>query len=76
VATVAIAIASQVLDGLNSFRAIHPYLPTHGWLAWADLFRSPVAWDAIGKGLLLDVAYTAIFLSAALVVFSRKDVAA
>jgi len=75
VATVAIAIASQVLDGLNSFRAIHPYLPTHGWLAWADLFRSPVAWDAVTRGLVVDAAYTVIFLGAALVRFSRKDVA-
>jgi ABC-2 type transport system permease protein len=75
VATVATAIASQVLDGLNSFRAIHPYLPTHGWLAWADLFRSPVAWDALGKGLVVDAAYASIFLAAALVMFSRKDVA-
>jgi ABC-2 type transport system permease protein len=74
VATVALAIISQVLDGLSSLRAIHPYLPTHGWMAWADLFRSPVAWDAIRKGLILDAVYTAIFLGAALVVFSRKDV--
>jgi ABC-2 type transport system permease protein len=75
VATVALAIASQVLDGLSSLSAIHPYLPTHGWMAWADLFRSPVAWDAIERGLVLDAVYTAIFLGAALAVFSRKDVA-
>ena len=75
VATVSLAIASEVLDGLSSLRAIHPYLPTHGWLAWTDLFRSPVAWDAIERGFILDAIYTAVFLAAALAVFSRKDVA-
>ncbi len=75
VGTVALAIASQVLDGLSTFRAIHPYLPTHHWLAWADLFRSPVPWDALARGLVLDVVYAGIFLGAALVMFGRKDVA-
>jgi ABC-2 type transport system permease protein len=74
VATMAIAIVSQILDGLSSLRVIHPYLPTHRWLAWTDLFRSPVAWDAMKAGLVIDAVYTAIFLGAALTVFARKDV--
>lgn len=74
VATMALAIASQILDSLPSLRAIHPYLISHGWLAFVDLFRSPVEWSAMTRGLLLDAAYAALFLSAALAVFSRKDV--
>jgi ABC-2 type transport system permease protein len=72
--TVAIALASQILDNLSSLRAVHPFLPTHGWLAYVDLFRSPVELGAIGHGLVLFAAYTAIFLGATLVVFSRRDV--
>ena len=77
VATVAVAIVSQILDGLGSFlRPIHPYLPTHDWLAWPDLFRSPVSWDGVAHGILLDGVYTVLFLGIALAVFNRKDVTA
>jgi ABC-2 type transport system permease protein len=74
VATMAIAIVVQILDGLSSLRVIHPYLFSDRWLAWTDLFRSPVAWDGIERGMILDVAYVAVFLSAALGMFTRKDV--
>jgi ABC-2 type transport system permease protein len=73
--TIALAITSQVLDNLSSLRAIHPYLFTDKWLAWTDLFRSPVAWNAMSRGVLLDVVYTGLFLGGALFVFSRRDVA-
>jgi ABC-2 type transport system permease protein len=74
VATVAIVIISQILDNLSSLRAIHPYLLSHDWLAFVDLFRSPVAWDGIRHGLIVFAAYNVLFLGAALAVFSRKDV--
>ena len=74
VATVSIAIASQVLDNLSSLRVIHPYLLSHRWLAFVDLFRQPVDWSGMRQGLILDAAYTAVFLGVAVVVFSRKDV--
>ena len=73
-ATMAIAITSQILDGLPSLRAIHPYLITHRWFAFVDLFRSPVEWNGIVQGLILSGAYVAVFLGLALAVFSRKDV--
>ncbi len=74
VATVSLSIISQILDGLSSLHAIHSYLFTHDWLAFADLFRSPVAWDAIRHGLLLQACYGVTFLLAAVAVFTRKDV--
>ena len=76
VATVVLAIASQVLDQIPSLRAIHPYLPTHGWLGYADLFRFPVDWSAMRAGLIVSAVYTALFLGAALWWFARKDVTA
>jgi ABC-2 type transport system permease protein len=74
VATIIIAIASQIHDNLPSLRTIHPYLPTHGWLAFTDLFRFPVEWSAMRGGLMVSAAYTVIFLGAALLVFRRRDV--
>jgi ABC-2 type transport system permease protein len=73
-ATLSIAIASQVLDRLQSLHAIQPFLPTHGWLAYADLFRSPVTWSEMGRGSELYAAYVLVFLTAALFAFGRRDV--
>jgi ABC-2 type transport system permease protein len=73
-ATMAIAIASQIVDSLPAVRWMHPYLISHGWFAFADLFRSPVEWGAMAQGLLLDGVYLVVFLGAAIAVFSRKDV--
>lgn len=74
VAAVVVAIVSQILDNLDALRAIHPYLLTHEWLSFADLFRSPVAWEAMSRGLVLDLAYMGIFLVAAGAYFGRKDI--
>jgi ABC-2 type transport system permease protein len=75
IATVGLAVVSQILDGLSSLRAIHPYLPSHDWLAFADLFRAPIAWDAMRHGIVVFAAYTVAFLAATLAVFTAKDVA-
>jgi ABC-2 type transport system permease protein len=75
VATVVIAIASQILDNIPSVDVIHPYLPTHGWLAFADLFRFPIEWTAMRGGLLVSGMYTVVFLAGALLAFARRDVA-
>jgi ABC-2 type transport system permease protein len=76
VATVVLAIASQVLDQLASLHVIHPYLPTHGWLGYTDLFRFPVDWTVMRGGLIVSAAYAVVFLGAAVVWFGRKDVTA
>jgi ABC-2 type transport system permease protein len=74
VATIVIAIASQILDNIPSLRVIHPYLPTHGWLAFTSLFRFPIDWDPIRGGLLVSAAYTAAFLALGVAGFQRRDV--
>jgi ABC-2 type transport system permease protein len=76
VATVVLVIASQVLDQIPSLHAIHPFLPTHGWLGYADLFRFPVEWAAMRAGLIVSAAYAIVFLGAAFAWFGRKDVTA
>jgi ABC-2 type transport system permease protein len=74
VATIVIAIASQILDQIPSLRAIHPFLPTHGWLAFTGLFRFPIDWAPMRGGLAVSAAYTAVFMTLALVGFRRRDV--
>ena len=74
VAPVAVAIASQILDHLNSLRPIHPFLISHHWTDFVDLFRSPVPWTNMLHGLFTFAIYTALFLGAAVVTFVRRDV--
>ncbi len=74
VATIVVAIASQILDNIQSLHVIQPYLPTHGWLAFADLFRFPVDWTAMRGGLAVSAGYTVVFLGLALWGFDRRDV--
>jgi ABC-2 type transport system permease protein len=76
VATVILGISSEIADQIPSLRVIHPYLPTHGWLAFTDLFRFPVDWGGMRGGVLVSAAYTAVFLTMALMAFSRRDVVA
>ncbi len=76
VATVILAIGSQVLDQIPSLHVIHPYLPTHDWLAFTDLFRFPIAWDGMRAGLAVSAIYAVVFLGLAVWSFGRKDVTA
>jgi ABC-2 type transport system permease protein len=76
VATVVLTLASQVMDQIPSLHALHPYLPTHGWLAYVDLFRFPVEWGGMRSGLIVSGVYTIVFLGAALAWFRQKDVTA
>jgi ABC-2 type transport system permease protein len=74
VATIVIAIASQILGQIQSLHAIWPYLPTNGWLAFTGFFRFPVDWSAMRSGIAVSAAYTAVFLTLALIGFRRRDV--
>lgn len=73
-ATLAAFVASQVLDLIDGTRAIRPYLPTHYWLDFVDLYRDPILWRDIERGLALQLVYMIVFLGAAWAHFSTKDI--
>jgi len=74
IAIVGLAVISQILDNIPAVSAIHPYLPTHYWLAFGDLLRDPISTDLLTTGLLSAAAYAAIFWTAAWARFAGKDV--
>lgn len=67
-------IASTVLLTLDAAQALHPFLPTRYWLAFVDLFRDPILWRDLVRGVLLQGAYVVVFLGAAWANFATKDV--
>ena len=70
----AVLVISGVLDQLDAAAAIKPYLPTHYWLSFVDLFRNPVLWRGIERGLALQAVYVVVLLGASWAVFMTKDV--
>ena len=73
--TMGFLIASTLLldPGRRRTRSA-PYLPTRYWLAFVDLFRDPIFWRDLVRGVLLQTAYVVVFLAAAWANFATKDV--
>ena len=74
VATVIVAIASQVVDNIPSLHVVQPYVPTHGWLGFTGLFRFPIDWSGMRAGLTVSAAYTVVFMGLAAWNLRRRDV--
>ncbi len=70
----AFLIASSLLLTLDAATALQPYLPTRYWLAFVDLFRDPIFWRDVVRGIALQGVYVGVFLGAAWANFTTKDV--
>lgn len=73
-ASLAVLIASSILETLDAAGPVKPYLPTNYWLSWIDFFRDPIFWHNIDRGLLLQAGYVVVFFGAAWANFGTKDV--
>jgi ABC-2 type transport system permease protein len=67
-------IASTLLLTLDAAASLQPYLPTRYWLSFVDLFRDPILWRDIDRGILLQGAYALVFLGASWANFTTKDI--
>ncbi len=67
-------IASTLLLTLDAAAVLQPYLPTRYWLSFVDLFRDPILWRDLVRGVLLQGVYVVVFLGAAWASFTTKDV--
>jgi len=70
----AFLIASSLLLTLDAAEALQPYLPTRYWLSFVDLFRDPIFWRDILRGVGLQAVYVVVLLGAAWANFTTKDV--
>jgi ABC-2 type transport system permease protein len=69
-----VGVASTVLLGLDAAQSLHPFLPTRYWLAFVDLFRDPILWHDVVRGLLVQLGYLLVFSLAAWANFATADV--
>lgn len=72
--TVGVLIASTVLLGLDAAQSLQPFLPTRYWLSFVDLFRDPILWSGVVRGLLVQLGYLLVFTLAAWANFTSKDI--
>ncbi len=70
----AILVASSLLLTLDAASPIAPYLPTRYWLAFVDLFRDPILWRDVVRGLGLQGVYVGVLLAGAWANFATKDI--
>jgi ABC-2 type transport system permease protein len=76
-AMIAVTVASTamwIMDSIPQLDWLHPWLLVHRWSALADAFRDPIFWDTMRMGLLVDLAYAALFATLAWARFARKDI--
>ena len=74
IVTIMFSSTSLVLDSIPQVAWLHPYLLTHHWLDFGDLFRDPIAWNNILAGLGLAASYAVVFFAAAWARFTTKDI--
>jgi ABC-2 type transport system permease protein len=69
-----VLVGSTVLVGLDAAASVRDWLPTRYWLAWVDLFRDPIAWHDVSRGVAVQAVWTAVMLAAAWANFATRDV--
>ena len=73
-AAMIIVVASEVVDNIPQFAPVTPYMPTHWWLSFDSLLRSPIDTTTLWHGLLSFAVYAAVFCSIAWARFTSADV--
>jgi ABC-2 type transport system permease protein len=69
-----LVVASEVVDQVPQLAAIGPYLPTHWWLSFDSILRTPVDTTTLLKGLLSFGVYLILAGSFAWARFTSADV--
>lgn len=74
IAVLIFSTASFILDTIPQVAWLHPFLVTHNWLSFGNLFRAPIEWGGVQDGLYVAAAYALVFWLAAWARFAGKDV--
>jgi ABC-2 type transport system permease protein len=75
VGTLMVSLVFQLLGILPGLTGLQPYLLSTQFNAWQGLLRTPTDWEPIIRALWVCGIYAAVSLTAAFIVFVRRDVA-
>ena len=67
-------VTSAALLPLDAAATIRPFLPTTHWLAWIDLYREPILWASLVRGIEVQAGWIAVAFGAAWANFATKDI--
>jgi ABC-2 type transport system permease protein len=70
----AVLVGSTVLVTLDAAGSVRDWLPTRYWLAWVDLFREPILWHDVQRGIAVQGVYIVVLLGAAWANFATRDI--
>jgi len=70
----AVLVGSTVLVTLEAASSVNDWLPTRYWLAWVDLFRDPILWHDVRRGVLVQAIWIVVMLGMAWAAFTTRDV--
>jgi len=70
----AVLVGSTVLVGLDAAQSVRDWLPTRYWLTWVDLFREPILWHDVQRGLLVQAVWIVVLLGMGWAAFTSRDV--
>ena len=73
-ATVGVYIVSEILDGISQLGVIRYSFPTHYLTAWQTMFTENTFSQDMVAGVIVQLVYLAIFSTAAINWFRRKDI--
>ena len=73
-AAMIIVVGSEVVDNIQQFAPVAPYLPTHWWLSFDSLLRTPIDTTTLWHGLASFLIYAGIFCCIAWARFTSSDV--
>jgi ABC-2 type transport system permease protein len=73
-AIMVLVVTSEVVDGIPQLAAAGPYLPTHWWLSFDSLLRTPVDTSTLVKGLVSFAVYAVLAGLFAWARFTSTDV--
>jgi ABC-2 type transport system permease protein len=73
-AAMIIVVGSEVVDNIQQFAPVAPYLPTHWWLSFDSLLRTPIDTTTLWHGLTSFLVYAGIFCCIAWARFTSSDV--
>lgn len=73
-ATVGVYVVSEILDGISDLGRIRYALPTHYLNSWQSLFTANQYSGDLLAGVIVQLAYLAVFGTLAITWFHRKDI--
>ncbi len=73
-ATVGVYIVSEILDGITQLGRIRYFFPTHYIDSWQTMFTDNRYSHDMITGVIVQLAYLAVFGTIAVVWFRRKDI--